>query len=1191
MKRRISWLAVICMALNMIFLPAAFAEEGTVKNNEIADALKESIIFNRDVPEAFVYGEKLALSDGASRLCTVLENDKLYIPEEFCKKYAAAESSVQIDGTPYVLAEDFAKAIAIEIKSYGNVTVLAKNESVFKKAEKNIADIELLFGLFVSPDGKENASGTITNPLKDFSKAKTKAKNIAENIGFVGDSFTVYFRGGVYDIKESVVFGAKDSAPEGCTIIFDAYPGEEPIFNGGVSISGSEFTKVTSGTSYERLPASAKGHVYSVSLDKYNYKPISGEPINQFVMYDGEISTLARWPDYDNAKTGDAVKTKGTAGDPGVIFKYDDAEKISAWSTANDAWLNASFVYTWSNQNFEVKIDAAEGTVKTATNPAYQPIGKQKPFYIYNLIEELDAEGEYYIDRQNNVLYFYPYKAHVLNGSFAEKKVNIAVLSESMISLNNTSGISFRRLTFENTGEDIIDGESVKNIEIAGCTFRNNAGKGIEIVDGYDVLIKSNDIYNTGLNGIKIGGGNIANLTPSGNQVINNRIFNVLTKSNNGGAINTDYYSGYGMYVANNEIFNCPHFAISGITSGGTYEYNELYDTTTKDIADSGVVYSYMYPYCFDRKVQYNYIHDSWRGMSAVYLDNMTTDVNVKGNIFYRTSRPVYSNGSENSVIENNIMIDQVDSEYGNQGIMIASSEANGNVTWDPKTFTQLTGTNTGTTVTFLNRMKTFDIYSDYWREKNPYAIKIFERGYVDLPYETYLVNNISVRSGEATTDNAGKEVVEINNNYSFSEDIGFTDMENNNFNLKEDSKIYDIIPDFEATDFDRIGIYLDEYRTEMPEFNETFDMLVPADKSIDIDAVEVVFKWQPVQNTRKYRFILSDDKNFNHILRDEIVYGNVITIKNLRYDKSRYYWRVEALSMNSKNFPVDAKIKADSEYFSFTTAEKETVTFKKAEEALLEAKTFAETIVEGKNPGEYFEGSKDSLNKVIADFEEFIKEENISQREIDSNIEEFKKNVQSVKGKRNTETVALNDKLQILGDWSFQPNIGSRVGDGILFKRAAASDNPSGGYMTKIENYQTLKFRTKIDLNDGSGGKGWIYYGLRADNNTGSYSNTRLYFVVVNETMIELQRWGSGERLYLTWDNKYIESGKEYEIEYGAIDTEDGNVRIVFKVDGETVIDYVDDSENKILDSGYFTVYESRPGLSVYLLPAKEDE
>ena len=51
-----------------------------------------------------------------------------------------------------------------------------------KKAEKNAEKLELLFGVFVSPEGKDSANGTVNNPLNDFSKAKTKAKNIIDSI-------------------------------------------------------------------------------------------------------------------------------------------------------------------------------------------------------------------------------------------------------------------------------------------------------------------------------------------------------------------------------------------------------------------------------------------------------------------------------------------------------------------------------------------------------------------------------------------------------------------------------------------------------------------------------------------------------------------------------------------------------------------------------------------------------------------------------------------------------------------------------------------------------------------------------------------------------------------------------------------------------------------------------------------------
>jgi len=50
-------------------------------------------------------------------------------------------------------------------------------------------------------------------------------------------------------------------------------------------------------------------------------------------------------------------------------------------------------------------------------------------------------------------------------------------------------------------------------------------------------------------------------------------------------------------------------------------------------------------------------------------------------------------------------------------------------------------------------------------------------------------------------------------NNYRTDEDPGFVDYENENFNLKPDSKVFKEIPEFKALSFDDMGLYLDQYR------------------------------------------------------------------------------------------------------------------------------------------------------------------------------------------------------------------------------------------------------------------------------------------------------------------------------------------------------------------------------------------
>lgn len=55
-------------------------------------------------------------------------------------------------------------------------------------------------------------------------------------------------------------------------------------------------------------------------------------------------------------------------------------------------------------------------------------------------------------------------------------------------------------------------------------------------------------------------------------------------------------------------------------------------------------------------------------------------------------------------------------------------------------------------------------------------------------------------------------------NNYRTDGDPGFVDYKNGDFNLKSDSEVFKKIDGFEALPFDRMGLYLDEYRKSIPE-------------------------------------------------------------------------------------------------------------------------------------------------------------------------------------------------------------------------------------------------------------------------------------------------------------------------------------------------------------------------------------
>jgi len=51
--------------------------------------------------------------------------------------------------------------------------------------------------------------------------------------------------------------------------------------------------------------------------------------------------------------------------------------------------------------------------------------------------------------------------------------------------------------------------------------------------------------------------------------------------------------------------------------------------------------------------------------------------------------------------------------------------------------------------------------------------------------------------------------------NFQTKEDPGFVDMQQENFLLKPDSKIFSVIPGFEPVPFDKMGLYQDKYRNK----------------------------------------------------------------------------------------------------------------------------------------------------------------------------------------------------------------------------------------------------------------------------------------------------------------------------------------------------------------------------------------
>ena len=90
--------------------------------------------------------------------------------------------------------------------------------------------------IIVEPDGT----------IATLEEARLKVREIKKEQP--GKPITVLIKGGVYPLRETVVFGLEDSGAEGAEVVYKAATGEEPVFTGGVAITG-----------WKKLPADPRG--------------------------------------------------------------------------------------------------------------------------------------------------------------------------------------------------------------------------------------------------------------------------------------------------------------------------------------------------------------------------------------------------------------------------------------------------------------------------------------------------------------------------------------------------------------------------------------------------------------------------------------------------------------------------------------------------------------------------------------------------------------------------------------------------------------------------------------------------------------------------------------------------------------------------------------------------------------------
>ncbi len=532
--------------------------------------------------------------------------------------------------------------------------------------------------IFVALNGNDKNEGTIEKPLLSLNEAVKRADE---------KGCTIYVREGRYHFSQTLEIINKKN------IEIKPFENEKVYFDGGVVVPNDRIHKLSDEKIKERIinknvlkdicEADLSG--LGIKLEKYGNigfdRCTKASPTELFI--NAEPQRVVVYPKKENepyalktVESGSAPSKKDFSMKKPVISFSED--RCALWKEATDASVTGIFCWSYAHDTIGIeKIDTENKTI-TLNSPHY--FGLEDKNFCYwralNILEEMSEKGEYFIDCENEKLYFIP------SVDIKNALIEVSSLGEPMVAIENSENIVIDGFVIENSRYSAVYIEGGENCLVKNCTIRNIGTIGVQIGKGFanyedgtisescrpeekePVLQKRKlgafqvnlyhysameadggkhngidhcEIYSIGSGGAILNGGKRKTLENAENFVTNCKIYNAnrLDKTYKAGI----HILGCGNRIANCEIFDMPGFALYLHGNNHIIEYNNVYDSV-KEVTDAGAFYMGRDISEVGNIIRYNYFHhlkptlESGMGICALYFDDYACFNQAYGNYF-----------------------------------------------------------------------------------------------------------------------------------------------------------------------------------------------------------------------------------------------------------------------------------------------------------------------------------------------------------------------------------------------------------------------------------------------------------------------------------------------------------------------------------------------------------------------------
>ena len=550
---------------------------------------------------------------------------------------------------------------------------------------------------YVSPQGNDRWSGNLPQastsqadgPWATLQHARDAIRKIKATGGLPPSGITVEMLAGRYELASPVELTADDSGTVESPIVYQARQGDVVHVTGGRFIK--DWKPVTDRAVLDRLDPAARGKLVqadlrSLGITEYGdlgldaawelqlwLAKIDGQGEDAMgstyasagkkvsprleVFFNDEPMPISRWPNEGFIKMEQVlgkteINVRGVKGCKEGIFVYE-GDRPRRWVGEKDACVQGYWFRDWAQQIHKIDaLDPEQRTISVAR--PYHTYGYRKGqwFRGLNLLTEIDMPGEWYIDREAGVLYFWA------PGPVEKARVEVS-MAPALWKMTDTANVTLRGLLFEAARGTAVAITGGQRCRVVGCTFRNLGNHAVTVFNGTEHGVVGCDMQGMGGGGIYLVGGDRKALTPAGHFAENNHIhhYGRWDRMYRPGI----FMSGVGLRASHNLIHDAPHSAILFGGNDHLFEYNEIHNVC-QESHDCGAIYAGRSWTLRGHVIQHNYLHHlcgkDGGPCNGIYLDDLFSSATVRGNVFYQVLRPVFLGGGRDNMIENNVFVD-----------------------------------------------------------------------------------------------------------------------------------------------------------------------------------------------------------------------------------------------------------------------------------------------------------------------------------------------------------------------------------------------------------------------------------------------------------------------------------------------------------------------------------------------------